>query len=132
MGLDVLIIVVFSLGCTTARSFVPQAQTSRLNVKSAFLWLHRGFVIAITLVEAMKWRSGASTVLVKDWLQEDMGYVLYLPVLVIELMWALWRIVVAVKEGEYQRPSAKDVILRALPDLLVWGAVGVLAVTTSH
>ena len=70
--------------------------------------------------------------LVKDWLQEDMGYVLYLPVLVIELMWALWRIVVAVKEGEYQRPSAKDVILRALPDLLVWGAVGVLAVTTSH
>ncbi len=57
--------------------------------------------------------------MLKDWLEEDMAYAIYLPILLLELIDASVRIGIAVWQKEYAFPSVKAFIVRSLPDLAV-------------
>ena len=85
--------------------------------------IHRSFIIYVTLQEASNWKSGHPTALLKDWLEDDMGYAIYLPILILELIDAGVRIGISVRNKDYVVPSAVAFIGRSLPDLAVVGSI---------
>jgi hypothetical protein len=80
------------------------------------------FLAVLTLAEALKWQTGTSTVLLKDWLQEEMGYILYLPILVVELFCASLAVFGEIKRSSYVVPPLRQILLRAAPDAVFWGS----------
>ena len=122
MGLDVLSIVTFSLVVTVVVALAPKASGRNIVFITVLRLLHRLFLAVLTLAEALKWQTGTSTVLLKDWLQEEMGYILYLPILVVELFCASLEVFGEIKRSSYVVPPLRQILLRAAPDAVFWGS----------
>lgn len=98
-------------------------------IRLTILGLHRSVVVYFTLVEVNNWHTGHPTSLVKDWIQEDMGYVIYLPMLGLEMVESLVRIFRDIRSGRFSPPSVTQCVARSVPDIVVFGAIGYLATT---
>ena len=92
-------------------------------VRIVFQVFHRAFIIYWTLQQASYWMNGHPTSNLKDWLQEDMAYAIYLPILLLELIDASVRIGIAVRKMDYVPPSVKVFVGRSLPDLAVASSI---------
>lgn len=131
MGLDVVIAVTFYWFCIAVKGFSGHPNSTWTRVRIAFQVFHRAFIVYVTLIEASNWRNEHPTAMMKDWLEDDMAYAIYLPVLVLELLDASVRIGVSVKQKDYKVPSVKAFLLRCVPDFVVAASLIFLSLTIS-
>lgn len=123
MGIDVIAVLVVYLFCISVKGLSGHPKSTWTMVRIVFQVFHRAFIIYWTLQQASYWMNGHPTSNLKDWLQEDMAYAIYLPILLLELIDASVRIGIAVRKMDYVPPSVKVFVGRSLPDLAVASSI---------
>ena len=119
MGLDVIAALAFYSFCISVKGLSPHPKSTWTTVRIVVQVFHRAFIIYWTLQRASYWMNGHPTSNLKDWLEEDMAYAIYLPILLLELIDASVRFGIAVRKKEYVFPSVKAFSVRSLPDVAV-------------
>ena len=126
---DIALAIAIYLPWIILRVLSPHRRSTWMAIGICATIAHRLLIIALVLWEAFDWRNGRPTAILKDLLQEDMGYVLYLPILILEGLVAgtqIWR---EVKAKTYVLPTASQVTVLAFPDLAVFASLGYFAYT---
>jgi hypothetical protein len=132
MGYDEVAAIAIYCFCISVRALSGHPRTDWTKIRIVVQVVHRAFVIYLTLVEASNWKNGHPTAMIKDWLEDDMAYAVYLPVLLLEFIDASLRISVSKKRKEYVLPTAKVFLIRCLPDLAVASSIFWLGFTIAH
>ena len=126
---DIALAIAIYLPWIILRVLSPYRRSTCMAIGISATIAHRLLIVALFLWEAFNWRNGRPTAILKDLLQEDMGYVLYLPILILEGLVAGIQIWTEVKAKTYVLPTVSRVTVLAFPDLVVVASLGYFAYT---